>query len=147
MQHGGFQYREAGRAGFDRGLDTGRELIGRSHLTNFETLAAGLSGGPQLRSATVVIRDFALVWAEEGLDAVRKVAKKSPEAFVAIRGGQWRQPDRRRPPPFGEAAVGGEDHGALLVAGIDGLEEQIAATGNTRCVSSPLGTLSQHRSC
>ena len=44
--------------------------------------------------------------------------------------------------PFGEAAVGGEDHGALLVAGIDGLEEQIAAAGNTRCVSSPLGTLS-----
>jgi hypothetical protein len=43
VQHGGFQYREAGRAGFDRGLDTGRELIGRSHLTNFETLAAGLS--------------------------------------------------------------------------------------------------------
>jgi len=28
------------------------------------------------------IRDFALVWAEEGLEAVRKVAKKSPEAFV-----------------------------------------------------------------
>jgi hypothetical protein len=25
-----------------------------------------------------------LVWAEEGLEAVRKVAKKSPEAFVAI---------------------------------------------------------------
>src|ERR1700721_2007165 len=30
------------------------------------------------------IRDFALVWAEEGLEAVRKVEKKSPEAFVAI---------------------------------------------------------------
>jgi hypothetical protein len=30
------------------------------------------------------IRDFALVWAEEGLEAVCKVAKKSPEAFVAI---------------------------------------------------------------
>jgi hypothetical protein len=30
------------------------------------------------------IRDFARVWAEEGLQAVRKVAKKSPEAFVAI---------------------------------------------------------------
>jgi hypothetical protein len=29
-------------------------------------------------------RDFALVWAEEGLDAVRKVAKKSPDAFVGI---------------------------------------------------------------
>ena len=32
--------------------------------------------------------------------------------------------------PFGEAAVGGEDHGALLVAGIDELEEQIAAAGH-----------------
>jgi hypothetical protein len=30
------------------------------------------------------IRDFALVWAEEGLEAVRKVAKKSPATFVAI---------------------------------------------------------------
>ena len=30
------------------------------------------------------IRDFALVWAEEGLEAVRKVPKKNPEAFVAI---------------------------------------------------------------
>ena len=29
--------------------------------------------------------------------------------------------------PFGEAAVGGEDHGALFVAGVDELEEQIAA--------------------
>ena len=29
-------------------------------------------------------RLFALVWAEEGLEAVRKVAKKNPEAFVAI---------------------------------------------------------------
>ena len=32
--------------------------------------------------------------------------------------------------PFGEAAVGGEDHGALLVAGVDELEEQIAAAGH-----------------
>ena len=30
------------------------------------------------------IRDFALVWQEEGLEAVRKVARKSPESFVAI---------------------------------------------------------------
>ena len=30
--------------------------------------------------------------------------------------------------PFGKAAIGGEDHGALFVAGIDELEEQIAAT-------------------
>ena len=27
--------------------------------------------------------------------------------------------------PFGEAAVGGEDHGALLVAGIDGLKNRL----------------------
>ena len=37
--------------------------------------------------------------------------------------------------PFGEAAVGGEDHGALLVAGVDELEEQVAAAGNDRQVS------------
>ena len=37
--------------------------------------------------------------------------------------------------PFGEAAVGGEDHGALLVSGIDELEEQIAAAGRDRQVS------------
>jgi hypothetical protein len=29
--------------------------------------------------------------------------------------------------PLGEAPVGGEDHGALFVAGVDELEEQIAA--------------------
>ena len=29
--------------------------------------------------------------------------------------------------PFGEAAIGGEDHGAALVAGIHELEEQIPA--------------------
>ena len=32
--------------------------------------------------------------------------------------------------PFGEAAVGGQDHGALLVAGVDELEEQVAAAGH-----------------
>ena len=30
------------------------------------------------------IRDFALVWQEEGLEAVRKVARRSPDTFVAI---------------------------------------------------------------
>jgi hypothetical protein len=39
---------------------------------------------PGTRTALRLYRDYALVWAEEGLDAVRKVAKKSPEAFVAI---------------------------------------------------------------
>ena len=37
--------------------------------------------------------------------------------------------------PFGEAAVGGEDHRALLVAGVDELEEQIAAAGDDRQVA------------
>ena len=37
--------------------------------------------------------------------------------------------------PFGEAAVGGEDHGALFVAGVDELEEQIAAAWRDRQVS------------
>ena len=31
--------------------------------------------------------------------------------------------------PFREAAIGGGDHGALLVAGVDELEEQIGAVG------------------
>ena len=37
--------------------------------------------------------------------------------------------------PFGEAAIGSQDHGALFVAGIDELEEQIAAAGDHRQVS------------
>ena len=31
--------------------------------------------------------------------------------------------------PFGEAAIRGQDHGALLVAGVDQLEEQVAGAG------------------
>jgi hypothetical protein len=45
---------------------------------------AGKPLGTRTAFSQGFIRDFALVWAEEGLDAVRKVAKKSPEAFVAI---------------------------------------------------------------
>src|SRR2546430_582744 len=37
--------------------------------------------------------------------------------------------------PFGKTAVGGEDHGAALVAGVDQLEEQIAAALNHREVT------------
>ncbi len=32
-------------------------------------------------------------------------------------------------PPLGKTAIGGQDHGAALVARIDQLEEQIASTG------------------
>src|SRR5215475_825440 len=45
---------------------------------------AGKPPGSRTAFSQGFIRDFALVWAEEGLEAVRKVAKKSPEAFVAI---------------------------------------------------------------
>ena len=75
-------------------------------------MAAGPSGNPagkppgtRTAFSQGFIRDFALVWAEaeEGLEAVREVAKKSPEAFVAIaaRGdqrfdGTKNSPDRGR---------------------------------------------------
>ena len=45
---------------------------------------AGKPPGTRTAFSQGFIRDFALVWAEEGLEAVRKVVKKSPEAFVAI---------------------------------------------------------------
>ena len=45
---------------------------------------AGKPPGTRHAFSQGFIRDFALVWAQEGLKAVRKVAKKSPEAFVAI---------------------------------------------------------------
>ena len=45
---------------------------------------AGKPPGTRTAFSQGFIHDFALVWAEEGLEAVRKVAKKSPEAFVAI---------------------------------------------------------------
>ena len=37
--------------------------------------------------------------------------------------------------PFGEAPVRVEDHGALIVAGVDELEEQIAAAGHDRQIA------------
>src|ERR1700709_275312 len=37
--------------------------------------------------------------------------------------------------PFGEAAVRGEDHRALFIAGVDELEEQVAAAGDDGEVS------------
>jgi hypothetical protein len=40
---------------------------------------AGKPPGTRHAFSQGFIRDFALVWAEEGLEAVRKVARKSPE--------------------------------------------------------------------
>src|ERR1700723_3705665 len=45
---------------------------------------AGKPPGTRTAFSQGFIRDFALVWAKRALEAVRKVAKKSPEAFVAI---------------------------------------------------------------
>lgn len=36
---------------------------------------------------------------------------------------------------FGEAAIGGEDHRALFVAGVDELEEQVAAARRDRKIA------------
>ena len=37
--------------------------------------------------------------------------------------------------PFGESAIGREDHGATLVASIDELEDQIVAARNDRQIA------------
>src|SRR5262249_8341032 len=54
------------------------------------------------------------------------------EAIEECGGDNWVAEDLT---PFGKAAVGGEDHGGALVAGIDELEEQIAAARNDRQIS------------
>ena len=48
---------------------------------------------------------------------------------MATTGSPKTSPHSAKPP------IGGEDHGALFVAGVDELEEQIAATGNDRQVA------------
>jgi hypothetical protein len=48
-QERSFQHYEAPRAGLSRGLDAGRELIGRSHLADCKTMPTRFSGAPQLR--------------------------------------------------------------------------------------------------
>ena len=45
---------------------------------------AGKPPGTRHAFSQGFIRDFALVWQEEGLEAVRKVARRVPETFVAI---------------------------------------------------------------
>jgi len=47
---------------------------------------AGKPPGTRTAFSQGFIRDFALVWAEEGLEAVRKVAKTAPEGMAKIRG-------------------------------------------------------------
>ena len=52
------------------------------------------------------------------------------EQPIEQRGGNYRIAEDLT--PFGKAAVGGEDHRALLVAGVDQLEEQVAAAVGDR---------------
>ena len=52
------------------------------------------------------------------------------EETIEERGGNdWIAEDLT---PFGESAIGREDHGATLVANVDELEEQVAAARNHR---------------
>ena len=53
------------------------------------------------------------------------------EAIEEGGGDNWVAEDLA---PFGEAAIGGKDHGAALVAGIHELEEQIPAARDDRQV-------------
>ena len=52
---------------------------------------AGKPPGTRHAFSQGFIRDFALVWAEEGLEAVRKVAKKSPEGLCGDRSSHLSQ--------------------------------------------------------
>src|SRR6478609_2608390 len=62
------------------------------------------------------------------------------------RAARWRRRDRRRSRPFGEAAIGGEDHDAFFLTGVDDLEEQIAAAENDRQIASSPSSISSARS-
>src|SRR3546814_15284094 len=55
------------------------------------------------------------------------------EQSIEERGGDDRIAEHLA--PFGKAAVGGEDHGAAFIAGVDQLEEQVAAAGDDRQVA------------
>jgi len=48
--------------------------------------------------------------------------------------------------PFGEASVRRQDHGAFFIAGVDELEEQIAAAENDRQIASSPSSISSARS-
>src|SRR4249919_1296953 len=54
------------------------------------------------------------------------------QAIQQCRGDDW---IAKHVAPLGKAAVRGEDHRAFLIAGVDQLEEQIAAAGHDRKVS------------
>src|SRR3546814_5206946 len=55
------------------------------------------------------------------------------EQSIEERGGDDRIAEHLA--PFGKAVVGGEDHGAAFIAGVDQLEEQVAAAGDDRQVA------------
>src|SRR3546814_6923715 len=55
------------------------------------------------------------------------------EQSIEERGGDDRIAEHLA--PFGKAAVGGEDHGAAFIAGVDQLEEQVAAAWDDRQVA------------
>jgi hypothetical protein len=68
-------------------VNSGR-FDGRANLKPWKPGQSGNSAGKLIGTRQAFsqgfIKDFSTVWQEEGLEAVRKVARKSPESFVAI---------------------------------------------------------------
>jgi hypothetical protein len=73
-----------------RGKGSKRKMAHRKYGKS-DTVEARQSGNPAGKPVGTrhafsqgFVRDYALVWGEEGIEAIRKVAKKSPETFVGI---------------------------------------------------------------
>ena len=68
-------------------VNSGR-FDGRANLKPWKPGQSGNPAGKPIGTRQAFsqgfIKDFSTVWQEEGLEAVRKVARKSPESFVAI---------------------------------------------------------------
>ena len=68
-------------------VNSGR-FDGRANLKPWKPGQSGNSAGKLIGTRQAFsqgfIKDFSTVWQEEGLEAIRKVARKSPESFVAI---------------------------------------------------------------
>jgi hypothetical protein len=70
-----------------------------------------------------------------GVDSMSHRSGIRPRDGGDGRGTLWRRQGRRRSRPTREATVRGEDHGALFVAGVDELKEQIAPAGRDRQIA------------
>ena len=107
----------------------------------------GGSGGGLGRPAAAArscFRDGAVAWGARRRQQVHVLAQPVAGPFDLYDNGMMQQSVEqgggddgiaKNLTPFGKSAVGGEDHGALLVAGVDQLEEQITGGRADREVS------------